>query len=423
MSNNNDDVGSTLIPKDNDEQWRKTLHGEIESISDENLDAKAIRQYLLVRDEALAVNSTDDSKDLARISESEARVIYHRVTDEIRRRTKKTWLDHLKNYSVAIVIGVLSATVAFLLLTRNNGLPSTSVVDGQQLNYNDYKILTLKDEPPLLPNMILIPGGITSIGCAKGWDDTSGGCRSTEFPSHTVMINTFEISQHEVTVGQFQKFIDSTGYVTAAEKQNRGCVHQDKSITSHPFVMNKAYTWKNPGYEQNHAFPVTCISWDDAQHYIQWLSEETKTSFRLPTEAEWEHAARGAQSTAYFWGSIASHDQANYAGTGGKDKWPNAAPVGQFPANKYSVQDMSGNLWEWVQDCWHDNFYGAPTDGSAWEHDCKGSGFKVRRGGAWDATAAGVRSAIRSSGYLHDRSNLYGFRVAREWQKAKVVSQ
>lgn len=183
----------------------------------------------------------------------------------------------------------------------------------------------------------------------------------------------------------------------------------------HPFVMNPELSWSNPGYEQNDSFPVTCVSWHDAQNYISWLNKKTNSNYRLPTETEWEYAARGGQSTAYFWGSQASHNQANYKGVKGKDRWKFAAPVGQFPANKFSVQDTSGNMWEWVQDCWHDTYQGAPTDGSVWDYDCKDIDTQVRRGGAWDANTVGIRSANRSPGGKHDRSNLYGFRVARDW--------
>ena len=161
---------------------------------------------------------------------------------------------------------------------------------------------------------------------------------------------------------------------------------------------------------------MTCVSWHDTQNYISWLREATKTDFRLPSEAEWEHAARAGQSTAYFWGSEASNNQANYKGVNEKDRWVFASPVGQFPANKFSVQDTSGNLWEWVQDCWHATYHGAPADESAWESDCKDPSVRVRRGGSWDMNASGIRSAIRSPGSMHDRSNLYGFRVARDWQ-------
>ena len=409
----------TLIPKDDETQWYDVLHGELApSDNNENhIDAAKIRRYLMARDEATAI-STVDAECLNTISEEEARVIYARAVDEAKRRSGNRWLEVLKTYGVGILIGGLSASVLFLIYGKRVDTPNsqTSLADQSDLNYSDFPALKFSEKPGALPNMLLIPGGVTSIGCSKGWDDVPGGCRPTEFPAHSVTIKPFLISQHEVTYGQFRKFITATAYITDAEKENRGCVHEDTSNPGSPFVMNPKLNWQAPGYEQNDRYPVTCISWHDAQNYIAWLNKETKATYRLPTEAEWEHAARGGKTTAYFWGSVASNNQANYAGTGGKDKWNYAAPVGQFPANKFSVQDTSGNVWEWVQDCWNNTYTGAPQDGSSWEN-CSDRNVRVRRGGAWDINGAGVRSAIRSKGSINDRSNLYGFRVARDWQK------
>ena len=410
----------SLLSKDDEKEWLEVLHGEMKASEDNetHIDAATIRSYLVARDEAIAVNTIVDEAELGTISAEEARIIYHRAQDKVRREGQNSWLYFLKTYGLAAIVGglIASAATIFSLSYFENSRTSSASFDAD-INFTDYPALGFDEEPGPLPNMLLIPGGVTNIGCAKGWDDAMGGCRPTEFPSHSVSIPTFEISQHEVTYGQFRQFVESTKYVTDAEKEERGCVHEDMNAKGQPFVMNPKLNWLTPGYEQNDSYPVTCVSWHDAQNYISWLNAETKTTYRLPTEAEWEHAARGGQSTAYFWGSAASSNQANYKGVGGKDLWPFAAPVGQFPANKYSVQDTSGNLWEWVQDCWHPTYIGAPRDGSEWVKDCKDPNVRVRRGGAWDMNAAGVRSAIRSPGSRHDRSNLYGFRVARDWQK------
>ena len=417
-----EDLEQVLIPKDDEAQWRKVLHGELSAV-DENethVDAATIRNYLISRDEAIALSSVADTKDLNVISEAEARLIYHRASEEIKSRGKNTWIGFLKTYGSAALIGGLSVAVLLLAFKEPaRTLNTPTLATGDDLNYADYRPMGFDEMPGPFPNMLLIGGGMIQMGCAKGWDDAPGGCRNSEYPSHTANVETFEIAQHEVTVGQFAKFVESTGYVTDAEKESKGCVHKDLDTDGHPYVMNPEYSWKQPGYEQNEGYPVSCVSWNDAQAYIAWLSQETKTVYRLPSEAEWEHAARGGKSTAYFWGSVASHDQANYSGVGGLDKWEFASPVGRFPANKFSVQDTAGNLWEWVQDCWHKNYNHAPSDGSAWETDCHGSHFRVRRGGAWDANVIGIRTAIRSRGAEGDRSHVYGFRVARDWQKPK----
>ena len=417
------DLDQTLIPKDDEEQWRKVLHGEMvpAESNDTQLDAAAIRSYLIARDEVQAVTSVAEVDDLNVISEEEARVVYHKASEEIRLRGKNTWFEAIKKYGAVFLIGGLSASVLFLLANKDTNLEPvapTQVVD-EALNYSDYQVIDLKEFPGLFPNMLLIAGGNFTAGCSKGWDDVPGGCRPSEFPAHPMSIETFELAQQEVTVGQFAHFVEQTQYLTDAEKEGKGCVHQDMLTEGHPWVMNTELSWRNPGYEQDDHFPVTCISWNDTQSYIKWLSDETKTTYRLPTEAEWEYAARGGKATAYFWGSVASNDQANYQGVGGQDKWEFAAPVGSFPANEFSVQDTSGNVWEWVQDCWHKTYHNMPSGGVAWEDNCAGPNSRVRRGGAWDAGAAGIRSAIRSSGAEFDRSNLYGFRVARDWQKQK----
>ena len=417
-----EDLDQTLIPKDDEEQWRKVLHGEMVSAEDNEtqLDASAIRSYLIARDEAQAVTSNALVDDLNVISEEEARVVYHTASEEIRLRGKNTWFEAVKKYGAVFVIGGLSATVLFMFLNKDT-IPTSAPQQaaGEALNYSDYKVIKLKEFPELFPNMLLIPGGSYTAGCSKGWDDAAGGCRVTEFPAHNMEVKTFELAQHEVTVGQFAHFVEQTQFLTDAEKEGKGCVHQDMATDGHPWVMNTQLHWRNPGYEQDDHFPVTCISWNDTQSYLKWLSETSNTTYRLPTEAEWEYAARGGKATAYSWGSVASNDQANYQGVGGQDKWKFAAPVGSFPSNPFFLQDTAGNVWEWVQDCWHKTYHNKPSGGVAWEDDCVGDNLKVRRGGAWDAGAAGIRSAIRSSGGALDRSNLYGFRVARDWQKPK----
>jgi len=425
----NKDFEQTLIPKGDEKEWLEVLHGEVEvrEENDNHVDAATIRKYLVARDEAIAVNTVVDEKKLGTITADEARLIYHRASERILQRSQNGWLDWFKIYGSSALVGAFFATIATALFFYYVRTPQATPVPAKpinvNLNFSDYPALKYNEKPGVFPNMLLIPGGVTNIGCAKGWDDASGGCRPTEFPSHAVNIKPFEISQHEVTFGQFRKFIESTLYVTDAEKEGRGCVHEDMNALGQPFVMNPKLNWLSPGYKQTDSYPVTCVSWHDAQTYIVWLSAKTNTSYRLPSEAEWEHAARGGQSTAYFWGSEANNNQANYRGKIGKDQWAFAAPVGQFPANKYSVQDTSGNLWEWVQDCWHDNHNNAPVDGSARESSCKDPNIRVRRGGAWDMNASGIRSAIRSAGSRHDRSNLYGFRVARDWQREHKKAQ
>lgn len=162
------------------------------------------------------------------------------------------------------------------------------------------------------------------------------------------------------------------------------------------------------------------VSWDDAQAYVRWLSAETGHMYRLLTEAEWEYAARAGSQGAYAWGGSASHDRANYGEsdcppcTGrveGADEWLNTAPVGSFQPNAFGLYDMSGNVYEWVQDCFVEDLPRAPADGSAYEADaCEN---RVMRGGAWYSDPHRVRSAYRAYNTPDRRDPVIGFRVAR----------
>ena len=397
------------------EEWSQVLHGEIEVSSDDEAhkEAELVRKYLIARDEAKAVESLPDVDVLNTLSPEEARVIYQKASKEIHNRST-TWLTRFKSFAVPLIIGGLSAAVVVLFMQKNREPDPVISTPNTVLNTEGYSALARGALPEKYPNMLLIPGGVMRMGCTKGWDDVVGGCRSNEHPVHPVELKPYEFAQHEVTKGQCKYFVDATNYKTDAEIENRGWVHQDMSQPSHPWVMNPELNWRNPGFEQDETHPVTCVSWNDAQEYIKWLNKETKRQYRLPSETEWEFAARGGKSTAYFWGAGGLlHTWANLSGD--KDGWPHTAVVGSFPANSFWVQDTSGNVWEWVQDCWHKTYQGAPSDGSAWETECTSLDGKTRRGGGWDGIAAGARSAIRSVGSQSDRSNLYGFRIAHDY--------
>ncbi len=164
--------------------------------------------------------------------------------------------------------------------------------------------------------------------------------------------------------------------------------------------------------------PVTDVSWFEAQSYVAWLSVKTGEKYRLLTEAEWEYAARAGAGTAYSWGNTADHANANYGSdkccggfATGRDKWELAAPVGSFPANRFGLHDLSGNLWEWVADCWEETPTGTPVDGSAHERpDCQ---LRIMRGGSWASMPVKIRAAHRDPNHPADRGEFIGFRVAR----------
>ncbi|PWQ94463.1 formylglycine-generating enzyme family protein [Leucothrix arctica] len=417
------DSKQTLITKEDDQEWAKILHGEMtpDSDNDTHSEALLVRNYLIARDEVVALKEVAVADDLNVLSAEEAKVVYQQASKQIHIRAA-TPFDRLKRAFVPAAIGALFLAVVILALPdKYKSFLGDSSVDASRasvaqmagLDYSGYKPV---DGAGDYPNMLLIHSGKFTMGCTTGWDDTVG-CRANEFPPHEVSVKTFELAQHEVTVRQFEKFVDATGYLTYAEQESRGCVHRDLKAEGHPFVMAPEINWRNPGFPQEGQHPVTCISWSDAQAYIAWLSEEQGREYRLPSEAEWEYAARGGKAYAYFWGAEANPLSANYGS--GDEGSQFTTVVGKYPANAFSLHDMSGNLWEWVQDCWHKKYDGAPTNGDAWVDNCNGSGKYTRRGGAWDAPPQGIRSAIRSAGAKTDRSVFYGFRVAHDYTKNK----
>lgn len=183
------------------------------------------------------------------------------------------------------------------------------------------------------------------------------------------------------------------------------------SETSRPFIPVA-----NPGFAQTGRDPVVNVSWDDAKAYVAWLSGKTGHTYRLLSESEYEYAERAGTTTAYWWGDNEDErcSHANFApaftflGEAGCGH-DGTVPVGSYPANAFGLYDMTGNVWEWTEDCWNDSYAGAPDDGTAWTTgDC---GARVLRGGSWYNDS--IRSAYRDKRDPTLRDPTYGFRVAR----------
>jgi formylglycine-generating enzyme required for sulfatase activity len=155
------------------------------------------------------------------------------------------------------------------------------------------------------------------------------------------------------------------------------------------------------------------VSWEDAQRYAAWLSQRTGRGYRLPTEAEWEYAARSGSAGAYPWGEEIGTGRANCNGCG--SPWDNrqTAPAGSFPANAFGLRDMQGNVWEWAEDCWHETYAGAPADGAPWREACTDPARRVVRGGSWDDVPGDLRAAARYGGPMTIRNAVNGIRLAR----------
>ena len=209
-----------------------------------------------------------------------------------------------------------------------------------------------------------------------GRDNVEGGGSADEKPAHQVTVARFAMGKYPVTFAQFDAFCEATGFKKPADA---GWGRGDR--------------------------PVINVSWHDAQTYIQWLCEVTGKAFRLPSEAEWEYAARGGDDQhAYPWGQTADASRANFGSSVGK-----TTPVGQYPANGFGLHDMHGNVWEWCQDTWHDNYQGAPTTGAVWAGGY--TSHRVLRGGSWSILAQYLRSAYRINDSPGYRYRDFGFRL------------
>lgn len=268
------------------------------------------------------------------------------------------------------------------------------------------------------PVMMVMPDGDFEMGSPSSeWRR-----EKDEGPRHRVTIaKPYAIGKFEVTRGQFADFIKQTAFV-----MSEGCQYWfaiDKKAEK-----GKARDWRNAGYRQTDTDPVVCVNWEDARAYGAWLSRRTGKPYRLPSEAEWEYAARGGTTTARFWGDnpdvacgyANAHDQFGklvneefpWARHNCDDGYAQTAPVGSFLPNEFGLHDMLGNVWEWVADCWHDTYDGAPTDGGAWQGKAN-CARRVYRGGSWINLPWIVRSANRSKLKAGLRSYGGGFRLVR----------
>ena len=272
------------------------------------------------------------------------------------------------------------------------------------------------------PEMVAIPSGRFLMGANQGEEESEGlqvYYRNRSQPLHEVGVASFSIGRFEVTRGQYRKFIEETRVNTD------GCfVYGEKDYEFH-----QSKNWQNPGFLQDELHPVVCVSWDDAKAYTAWLSQKTGKKYRLPTESEWEYAARARTVTKRFWGDEGNQAcaYANGADLTTKEIVPsfNTSPVancrdrfaytghvGSYRSNAFGLYDMLGNVYELTEDCWHENYNGAPTDGSAWTTgDCS---RRVGRGGAWSNIASNIRSAVRNWSGVTQRAYMIGFRVARD---------
>lgn len=241
--------------------------------------------------------------------------------------------------------------------------------------------------PAILTNSIgmrlrPIPGGSFLMGSPE----SEPGRRVTEGPVHRVTVRPFYMGETEVTVEQYQQFLAATGFRTP----------QFWEVVQRPHPK----------------LPALYIRWEDAKAFCDWLSRVEGVTYRLPTEAEWEYACRAGSTTTFHWGDEITAAEANFDLLGGEDEQNPPVNVGSYPPNAFGLHDMAGNAREWCLDLWHDNYVGAPVDGSAWVEGAEAS-LPVYRGGSFWGGAEMCRSAFRNV-CTHPESHFnQGFRVVR----------
>lgn len=326
---------------------------------------------------------------------------------------------------------VMAAGVAVAVAGCSSKQAPPAAQDGAAQNGSTHASDTGQQDCPECPVMLPIPEGSFVMGTseeegrAEGFDQP----QAHEAPTRRVDVRAFTMGRTEVTRAQYAAFVAETKHPDPP-----GCTGLDDKGE---FIYVEGVSYRNPpGVPQSSdEDPVICVSWADATAYAAWLADKTGKPYRLPSEAEWEYAARAGTTTARYWEVADPRDSAcEYgsvsdlklaAGLGLSDAPDNVfqcedgfvftAPVGRFRANAFGLHDMLGNVSEWVADCYHDSYAGAPTDGSEWKDDaCKvtdGEVVRLARGGAFGTDPRKIRAAWRSfrapAAIFHT-----GFRVA-----------
>jgi len=290
------------------------------------------------------------------------------------------------------------------------------------LSYESEMALVEKDrfkECTACPELVVVPSGEYMMGSPDDELDRT----NNEGPQHRVKIpQRFAVGKLMVTRDEFEKFVIETDYATG----DKCFTLEDKKVED-----RTGRSFRNPGFKQDGTHPVVCINWDDAKAYVAWLSKKTGKLYRLLSESEWEYIARAGTKTPFWWGSSISTNDANYdcnstfGSDGSKGEFrQKTVPADMFKPNPWGLYQVSGNVFEWVEDCWNDTYQYAPSDGGVrmagnWagrsdtDVSAGGCSRRVRRGGAWNVGAQMLRSAYRESRPALVRGSNVGLRVAR----------
>ena len=302
-----------------------------------------------------------------------------------------------------------TAAMGLLLLGAATGLQATDAPRAPGTTFRDCETC---------PAMVVIPAGSFVMGTPA-----EGGTLVIQIP------HAFALGRNEVTRGEFAHFIADSGH-----EPRPGCRNWDPVLAR--FNDDAQRNWQSPAtpVEPMDDHPVTCVTFVDARAYVEWLARETGERYRLPSEAEWEYAARGGTTTLRPWGD-APEDGCEFANTydvtadavyrlgwphaGCRDGFADLARVGLLQPNSFNLHDMIGNVQEWVQDCATNSYVGRPRDARAWEWQ-GGCERRIQRGGSWLTPPDGSRSAYRVAASEGDRSDDTGFRIAKDLDQRAV---
>jgi formylglycine-generating enzyme required for sulfatase activity len=256
------------------------------------------------------------------------------------------------------------------------------------------------------PEMVVVPAGSFTMGSPPAEEIAVEREREVQVP--VTIVRPFAVGRFAVTRGEFAAFVSATGHQPACD-----CYR----LNGTRWKREAGTDWLSPGFEQSDRHPAVCISWNDAQSYVAWISSTTGKSYRLLSEAEREYVTRAGSVTPFWWGAVISTDQANYGGNiiygaGVKGEWRSGTvAVDSFAANPWGLYNVHGNVWDWMADCWNETNAGNPGDGTARSAgDCS---LRLQRGGSWNNAPHSLRSGRRERNPSDFRSGIIGFRVAR----------
>ena len=332
--------------------------------------------------------------------------------------------------ATAVRAGILRFVLAALLLAlsspllarqRDPGATRAAVQTPQStLQDNDLQRLapgTVFRDCADCPEMVVIPPGTLSVHSLGG---ETGRMNPDAPPRSLVMPRAIGVGRYEVTKAQFARFVRESGHSTSG-----GCFAWNGSM----YVQDASKDWRHPGFAQTDKDPVVCVNWYDAKAYTEWLTKKTGKPYRLPTEAEWEYAARAGAQGSRPWGddTSAACRYANVADASARRDVPGiaatwtfhdcddhhayTAPVGSYPPNAFGLYDMLGNAWEWTEKCWNAEQTGPPSVGR--DRTSANCNESVLRGGGWVDSPAFVSYDFRFLIGSGDRDFYMGFRVAR----------